>query len=80
VRRADVAITESLEEPMNSAVCDRIKAGDVIETMRDGELISALVLLVTDEAVILDPCDDSTPTVVARDELIVCRVFNAEMI
>lgn len=66
-----------LEDLMSTALCDRIEAGDVIETLRDEELISALVLLVTDEAIILDACDDSTPFVVARVDLVVHRLFNS---
>lgn len=46
-----------------------IESGDVIETERNGETISALVLLAAETAIILDACDGSTPFVVKRDEL-----------
>lgn len=61
---------------MGMATQDRIEAGDVIEIMREDELISALVLLATDDALILDACDDTTPFVVDREELVVYGVFN----
>ena len=54
---------------------ERIETGDVIELVVNGDVISALVLLAADEAVILDPCDDSTPFVVKRDELVEYRKF-----
>ena len=37
--------------------------------------LSTLVLSATDDAVILDACDGSTPFVVKRDELIEYRKF-----
>ena len=52
-----------------------IETGDVIEITRGGEIISALVLLAADSAVILDACDGSTPFVVKRDELVEYRKF-----
>ncbi len=62
---------------MNTSMCDDIKAGDVLEILRGDDLISVLVLLVTDEAVILDACDDTTPFVIARDELVIHGIFNS---
>ena len=60
---------------MTTLLNDTIDAGDVIELTRNGEVISALVLLAADEAVILDACDGSTPFVVKRDELVEYRKF-----
>jgi hypothetical protein len=60
---------------MTTILNDIIEAGDVIELTRDGDIISALVLLAADEAVILDACDGSTPFVVKRDELVEYRKF-----
>jgi hypothetical protein len=60
---------------MTTLLNDTIDAGDVIEMTRNGDLISALVLLAADEAVILDACDGSTPFVVKRDELVDYRKF-----
>ena len=60
---------------MTTLLNDQIDAGDVIEITRNGDVISALVLLAADEAVILDACDGSTPFVVKRDELVDYRKF-----
>lgn len=62
-------------ETMTTLLNDRIETGDVLEITRDGETISALVLLAADTAVILDACDGSTPFVVKRDELVDYRKF-----
>ncbi len=60
-----------------STLCnERIESGDVLELIRDGELISALVLLATEDAIILDACDDSTPFVVRQIDLIDYRLFS----
>lgn len=61
---------------MTTLLNERIETGDVIEITVGDDVISALVLLATDEAVILDACDDSTPFVVKRDELVEYRKFN----
>jgi len=62
-----------------STLCnERIETGDVIELDRDGELISALVLLATEDALILDACDDTTPFVMRRIDLIDYRLFQPE--
>jgi hypothetical protein len=63
---------------MSTLLNERIETGDVIEMNRDGELISALVLLATDDAVILDACDDTTPFVVRRGDLVDYRLFQPE--
>lgn len=64
-----------------STLCnERIEAGDVLELDRDGVLISALVLLAAEDAVILDACDDTTPFVVRRIDLIDYRLFQPEAV
>lgn len=65
---------------MSTILNERIETGDVIELGRDGELISALVLLATDDAVILDACDDTTPFVVRRSDLVDYRLFQPEAV
>ena len=63
---------------MSTLLNERIETGDVLEIDRNGELISALVLLASDDAVILDACDDSTPFVVRRSDLVDYRLFHPE--
>jgi hypothetical protein len=63
---------------MSTILNERIETGDVLEIDRDGEMISALVLLATEDAVILDACDDTTPFVVRRSDLIDYRRFVPE--
>ena len=46
----------------------RLRGGDVIELEIDGDIVSALVLLATNETVILDPCDGKMPFVVRTRE------------
>jgi hypothetical protein len=60
---------------MTTLLNEQIETGDVIEINHSGDVISALVLLAADEAVILDACDGSTPFVVKRDELVEYRKF-----
>ena len=60
---------------MTTILNERLDTGDVIELKLRDDVVSTLVLLATDEFVILDPCDDSTPFVVKRDELIEYRKF-----
>ncbi len=60
---------------MTTLLNELIETGDVIELTRGGDVISALVLLAADEAVILDACDGSTPFVLKRDELVEYRKF-----
>ena len=60
---------------MTTLLNEQINTGDVIEMSRGDDVISALVLLAADEAVILDACDGSTPFVVKVDELIEYRKF-----
>jgi magnesium-transporting ATPase (P-type) len=60
---------------MTTLLNEQIETGDVIEITRGDDVITALVLLAADEAVILDACDGSTPFVLKRDELIEYRKF-----
>jgi antitoxin (DNA-binding transcriptional repressor) of toxin-antitoxin stability system len=60
---------------MTTMTMERIETGDVIEITVDGEPMTALVLLASETAVILDACDGSTPFVVKRDELVDFRKF-----
>jgi hypothetical protein len=61
----------------------RLSAGDVIEVPtlpsaeRRDETMTCLVLLSTDEFVVLDPCDGTTPFVLHTDELHGYRRFDA---
>lgn len=61
---------------MTTLLNENIDTGDVIEVNLGGDVVSAMVLLATDEFVILDTCDGSTPFVVARDELVEYRKFD----
>ncbi len=61
---------------MTTLLNERIETGDVIEVTMGDEVVSALVLLAADEAVILDVCDGSTPFVLKRDELVEYRKFD----
>jgi hypothetical protein len=63
---------------MSTLLNDRIETGDVLEIDRDGETISTLVLLATEDAVILDACDGTTPFVVRRGDLVDYRLFDPE--
>jgi hypothetical protein len=54
---------------------ETLETGDVIEIARDGEVLTALVLLAADDALILDLCDGSTPFVLKRDEVVDYRKF-----
>jgi hypothetical protein len=60
---------------MTTLTGERINTGDVLEFTLDGRVVSALVLLATDTAVILDACDGSTPFVLQREELVDIKVF-----
>lgn len=61
---------------MTTVMNDTIETGDVIEIVRGDDVVSALVLLAADQAIILDACDGSTPFVLKRDELVQYRKFN----
>jgi hypothetical protein len=60
---------------MTTILNERIDTGDVIEITRGDEVLSALVLLAAEEAIILDTCDGSTPFVLKREELVEYRKF-----
>ena len=60
---------------MTTLLDEQLEAGDVIELTRGDDVVTALVLLAADEAIILDACDGSTPFVLKRDELIEYRKF-----
>ena len=60
---------------MTTLLNEQIDTGDVIEVRLNGDVVSTMVLLATDEFLILDACDDSTPFVVKRDELVEYRKF-----
>jgi hypothetical protein len=53
-----------------------LHTGDVIEVEVDGGAVSAIVLLASGDAVILDACDGSTPFVVRLSDLGPVRVFD----
>ena len=64
---------------MTTMLMEQLKAGDVIEMKTpDNDVITVLVLLATDDAVVLDPCNDETPFVVNTEELVEYRKFDAE--
>jgi hypothetical protein len=67
---------------MATMLMQELKAGDVIEVKTvanvDDDVMTVLVLLATDEFVVLDPCNDSTPFVVKYTELIEYRKFDAD--
>lgn len=69
---------------MTTILMEQLHAGDVIEvkTAADAgdDVITVLVLLATDEFLVLDPCDDRTPFVVKTDELVEYRRFDAEQL
>ena len=53
-----------------------VMTGDVVEFDLEGGPVTALILLATPEAVILDACDGSTPFVVDPSALANVRVFD----
>jgi hypothetical protein len=67
-------------EIMTTMLLEQLAAGDVIEVKSaknlGDDVVTALVLLATDEFVILDPCDDTTPMVVSTEELVEYRKFD----
>ena len=68
---------------MNNLLSQELIAGDVIEVKTadnvDEDTMTVLVLLATDEFVVLDPCNDSTPFVLKNSELIEFRLFDAAL-
>ena len=68
---------------MTTLLMETLEAGDVIEVRTKAihdDVMTVLVLLATEDFVILDPCDDSTPFVVQADELVEYRKFDASAI
>jgi hypothetical protein len=67
---------------MSINLMQELNAGDVIEVKTAAnvaeDVMTVLVLLATDEFIVLDPCNDSTPFVVKCSELIEYRKFDAE--
>lgn len=60
----------------STATAVRLRTGDVIEIEIAGEMASAMVLLASGDAVILDACDGSTPFVVRLSDLGDVRIFD----
>lgn len=71
-----MATTMTAARTGSTATAVRLRTGDVIEIEIAGETASALVLLASGDAVILDACDGSTPLVVRRSDLGDVRVFD----
>ena len=64
---------------MTTMLMEKLVTGDVIEIKTpDDDVITVLVLLATDDALVLDPCNDETPFVVNTEELVEYRKFDAE--
>jgi hypothetical protein len=67
---------------MTTILMEQLVAGDVIEVKTAAntgdDVMTVLVLLATDDFLVLDPCDDTTPFVVRSDELVEYRKFNAD--
>jgi len=63
---------------MTTMLMEQLKAGDVIEIKSGDDVITVLVLLATDDALVLDPCDGATPFVLNTEELVEYRKFDAE--
>ena len=61
---------------MAAATTTRLHTGDVIEVEVNGAAVSAIVLLASGDAVILDGCDGSTPFVMRLSDLGAVRVFD----
>jgi hypothetical protein len=63
---------------MTTMLMEKLQTGDVIEIKSGDDVITVLVLLATDDALVLDPCDDGTPFVLNNEELVEYRKFDAE--
>ncbi len=46
---------------MTTMLMEKLQTGDVIEIKSGDDVITVLVLLATDDALVLDPCDGATP-------------------
>lgn len=63
---------------MTTMLMEQLQAGDVIEVKSGDDVITVLVLLATEDALVLDPCDGATPFVLNTEELVEYRKFDAE--
>lgn len=67
---------------MTTLLLEQLTAGDVIEVKTKADVaddvMTVLVLLATDDFVVLDPCDDTTPFVMEWDELVEYRKFTSD--
>ena len=64
---------------MTTMLMEQLQTGDVIEIKTpDDDVITVLVLLATEDALVLDPCNDQTPFVLNTEELVEYRKFDAE--
>jgi hypothetical protein len=72
-------MTTDLLERETNTMTTTVVTGAVIEIDVEGEALTALVLLATPEAVILDACDGSMPFVLRLDELGSFRVFDGAL-
>ena len=63
---------------MTTMLMEQLQAGDVIEIKSGDDVITVLVLLATEDALVLDPCDGETPFVLNTEELVEYRKFDAE--
>ena len=67
---------------MTTILMEQLAAGDVIEVKTTADtgddVMTVLVLLASDEFIVLDPCDDTTPFVLRADELVEYRKFDAD--
>jgi len=69
-------MSTTMTHSTTAATTIRLRTGDVIEIEIAGEMASAMVLLASGDAVILDGCDGSTPFVVRLSDLGDVRVFD----
>jgi hypothetical protein len=64
---------------MTTMLMEELITGDVIEMKTpENEVMTVLVLLATDDALVLDPCNGDTPFVLNSSELVEYRKFDAE--
>ena len=64
---------------MTTMLMEKLQTGDVLELRTaDHDVMTVLVLLATDDAVVLDPCNDETPFALNTEELVEYRRFDAE--
>lgn len=63
---------------MTTMLMEQLNAGDVIEIKSGDDVITVLVLLASDDSLVLDPCDGTIPFVVNAEELVEYRRFDAD--